>query len=94
MSAPDYTQRLTDRIFLLSRGCPQMCQASKCGLPHAAGRDGDTPTRCNSDLRARSSLTHTAFPGLDQSDQFALTVSSTSLTADASTQTPSGRRQR
>jgi hypothetical protein len=28
MSAPDYTQRLTDRIFLLSRGCPQMCQAS------------------------------------------------------------------
>jgi hypothetical protein len=32
------------------------------------------------------------FPGLDQSDQFALTVSSTSLTADASTQTPSGWR--
>ena len=94
MSAPDYTQRLTDRIFLLSPGCPQMCQASKCGLPHAAGRYGDTPTRCNSDLRARSSLTHTAFPGLDQSDQFALTVSSTSLTADASTQTPSGWRQR
>ena len=29
-----------------------------------------------------------------QSDQFALTVSSTSLTADVSTQTPSGRRQR
>ena len=40
-----------------------MCQASKCGLKHAAGRYGDTPTRCNSDLRARSSLTHTAFPG-------------------------------
>jgi hypothetical protein len=94
MSAPDYTQRLTDRIFLLSRGCPQMCQASKCGLLHAAGRYGDTPTRCNSDLRARSSLTHTAFPGLDQSDQFALTVFTTSLTADASTQTPSGGRQR
>ena len=36
-------------------------------LKHAAGRYGDTPTRCNSDLRARSSLTHTAFPGLDQS---------------------------
>ena len=32
MSAPDYTQRLTDRIFLLSPGCPQMCQASKCGF--------------------------------------------------------------
>src|SRR4030095_10331589 len=55
-----------------------MCQASKCGLIHAAGRYGDTPTRCNSDLRARSSLTHTAFPGLDQSDQFALTVLTTS----------------
>ena len=52
-----------------------MCQASKCGLKHAAGRYGDTPTRCNSDLRAQSSLTHTAFPGLAQSDQFALTVS-------------------
>jgi hypothetical protein len=48
MSAPDYTQRLTDRIFLLSRGCPQMCQASKSGLLHAAGRYGDTQTRCRS----------------------------------------------
>ena len=67
-----------------------MCQASKCGLPHAAGRYGDTPTRCNSDLRARSSLTHTAFPRLDESDQFTFSVSSTPLTADASTQTPFG----
>ena len=32
MSAPDYTQRLTDRIFLLSRGCPQMCQASSAAF--------------------------------------------------------------
>ena len=94
MSAPDYTQRLTDRFFLLSPGVSTDVSGLECGLPHAAGRYGDTPTRCNSDLRARSSLTHTAFPGLDQSDQFALTVSSTSLTADASTQTPSGRRQR
>jgi hypothetical protein len=74
MSAPDYTQRLTDRIFLLSRGCPQMCQASKCGLIHAAGRYGDTPTRCRSKPRARGSSTLVAFPGLDLSDQFALTV--------------------
>ena len=37
MSAPDYTQRLTDRFFLLSPGCPQMCQASKCGLSTRRG---------------------------------------------------------
>jgi hypothetical protein len=37
MSAPDYTQRLTDRIFLLSPGCPQMCQASKCGFVTCRG---------------------------------------------------------
>ena len=37
MSAPDYTQRLTDRIFLLSRGCPQMCQASKRGFVTCRG---------------------------------------------------------
>src|SRR5262245_38697035 len=54
MSAPDYTQRLTDRFFLLSRGCPQMCQASNCG--HAAGRYGDTQARCRSITRALGSL--------------------------------------
>src|SRR5215813_7720078 len=49
-----------------------MCQASNCG--HAAGRYGDTQTRCRSITRALGSLGFVAFPGLDQSDQFALTV--------------------
>ena len=51
-------------------------------LSHAAGRYGDTQTRRRSKKRALSSLTIIAFPGLDLSDQFALTVSSTSLIAD------------
>jgi hypothetical protein len=43
-------------------------------LPHAAGRYGDTQTRRRSKPRALSSLTLIAFPGLDLSDQFALTA--------------------
>ena len=74
MSAPDYTQRLTDRIFLLSPGVSTDVSGLECGLPHAAGRYGDTQTRRRSKTRALSSLTLIAFPGLDLSDQFALTV--------------------
>jgi hypothetical protein len=71
-------------------GCPRRCKRSLNGagddrvrscvrprsapLSHAAGRYGDTQTRRRSKTRARSSLTLIAFPGLDLSDQFALTV--------------------
>jgi hypothetical protein len=71
-------------------GCPRRCKRSLNGagddrvrscvrprsaaLSHAAGRYGDTQTRRRSKTRALSSLTLIAFPGLDLSDQFALTV--------------------
>src|ERR1700733_6619226 len=47
---------------------------SSAALPPAAGRYGDTQTRRRSKPRALSSLTLIAFPGLDLSDQFALTA--------------------
>jgi hypothetical protein len=71
-------------------GCPRRCKRSFDGagddrvrscvrpgnaaLSHAAGRYGDVQTRRRSKKRALSSLTLIAFPGLDLSDQFALTV--------------------
>jgi hypothetical protein len=71
-------------------GCPRRCKRSFDGagddrvrscvrprsaaLSHAAGRYGDTQTRRRSKKRALSPLTLIAFPGLNLSDQFALTV--------------------
>ena len=79
-----------DKARRVMCGCPRRCKRSLDGagddrvrscvrprsaaLPHATGRYGDTQTRCRSKTRALSSLTLIAFPGLDLSDQFALTV--------------------
>src|SRR5260370_35213251 len=56
-------------------GCGHVPGPRSAALSHAAGRYGDTQTRRRSKTRALSSLTIIAFPGLDLSDQFPLTVS-------------------
>ena len=55
-------------------GCGHVSGLRSAALPHAAGRYGDKQTRRKSKLRALSSVTLNAFPGLDLSDQFAPTV--------------------
>ena len=101
-----------ERVRLVMCGCPRRCKRFLNGfgddrvqscvrprsaaLAHAAGQYGDKQTRCRSEMRARSSLTNIAFPGLDQSDQFALTVlrPPSSPTHQRRRVGPSARRQR